>query len=68
MRHTSDACLCPAYAAFAGHAILSGLFPWRQVTIYDSALRKQVANLTAGQLDAAEAAGLGAARPILQAR
>lgn len=57
-RHACPAILLPA--AFAGHAALSALFPWRFAKL-DKAIKSSLEGLTDEQKKEAEAAGRAAA-------
>ncbi len=57
-------------SAYAGHAVLSSFFPWRQSSVYDLALERQLQqlNLNASQLAAAESAGRTEAVKLVKER
>lgn len=50
----TDTYPCCRHAAFAAHAVLSLLFPWRQSATYDLLLVNHTAGLNQSQLDLAE--------------
>lgn len=56
-----------ASAAYAGHAVLKQLFPWRFSSL-DKAIKPLVADLTEEQRTAAEQVGRDAAIEVLTAR
>jgi hypothetical protein len=62
---------CPApCAAYAGHTVLSALFPWRQSQYFDGLLSRQVAaaNLTQAEAANSKSIGINAAKKVLAGR
>lgn len=55
-----------AVAAYAGHYVLSTLFPWSQSAIFDKLIATQLANLTASQLEVAQAIAVPVARSLMK--
>lgn len=55
-------------AAFAGHAVLSRLFPARQSGLYDPLLVAQLGDTNSSVVDASERVGVPAALQLLEPR
>lgn len=61
-------CCGPGPAAYAGHAINSGLFPWNQPARYDTLIQEQLKNVSQADRKAAAAIALPIADKMLKSR